>query len=261
MKWLSRLHRWFGLALGLLFVIWFSSGIVMMYAQMPALTEAERLDALPELELEKIALTPAAALAQARIRDAPERTRLHMLGERPAYEFLGDGSMTSVFADNGERFKGYADARAVEIAKAHALRSGVDGRQARRAGRIQTESVVQWTLAGMYRPLMPLHKVEIQGRTLYISDRSRTVYRRSRNNEPYSDDCLARRYPSLDLYPSAQVSTRIVVPSDLVDVRPRDTRLCARHRNRSKTFLVAQARFARRNRPRSDPLSWLARAR
>ena len=87
MEWLIRLHRWLGLALGLLFVVWFGSGIVMMYAQMPVLDESDRIEALPELELERIALTPAAALARAGLRDAPERIRLHMLGGRPASSF------------------------------------------------------------------------------------------------------------------------------------------------------------------------------
>jgi len=45
------------------------------------------------------------------------RVRLHMLAGRPAYEFLGAGSVTSVFADNGEVFEGYSEARAVELAK------------------------------------------------------------------------------------------------------------------------------------------------
>ncbi len=84
---------------------------------MPELTEAERREALPELALDKVALTPAAALARAGIRDAPARVHLHMLAGRPAYEFLGAGSVTSVFADNGEVFEGYSEARAVELAK------------------------------------------------------------------------------------------------------------------------------------------------
>ena len=36
-------HRWMGIALGVLFIVWFVSGIVMMYARMPELGTAERL--------------------------------------------------------------------------------------------------------------------------------------------------------------------------------------------------------------------------
>ncbi len=36
-------HRWLGIAGGLLFVAWFLSGIVLMYAGMPDLPRHERL--------------------------------------------------------------------------------------------------------------------------------------------------------------------------------------------------------------------------
>ena len=35
-------HRWLGIAGGVLFLSWFLSGIVMMYAGMPSLTPEER---------------------------------------------------------------------------------------------------------------------------------------------------------------------------------------------------------------------------
>ena len=43
-------HRWLGIAAGLLFIVWFLSGIVMMYARMPALDPIERLARLPALD-------------------------------------------------------------------------------------------------------------------------------------------------------------------------------------------------------------------
>ena len=36
------LHRYLGVAVGLLMVMWFASGIVMMYVGFPRVTEAER---------------------------------------------------------------------------------------------------------------------------------------------------------------------------------------------------------------------------
>ena len=39
-------HRYLGIAIGLLMVMWFVSGIVMMYVPFPQVKEAERL--LPE---------------------------------------------------------------------------------------------------------------------------------------------------------------------------------------------------------------------
>ena len=42
-------HRWLGIVSGVLFVIWFVSGIVMMYARMPELSASERLVRLPAI--------------------------------------------------------------------------------------------------------------------------------------------------------------------------------------------------------------------
>ena len=52
MKWLKKCvilaHRYLGIALSLLIVMWFASGIVMMYTGgMPRLTTERRLDRLP----------------------------------------------------------------------------------------------------------------------------------------------------------------------------------------------------------------------
>src|SRR4051812_3774197 len=40
-------HRYLGVAIGLLMLVWFVSGMVMMYVQFPRVTEAERLRVVP----------------------------------------------------------------------------------------------------------------------------------------------------------------------------------------------------------------------
>jgi hypothetical protein len=47
-------HRWLGIAGGMLFVAWFLSGIVMMYARMPGLADEERLARAPVLDLSTV---------------------------------------------------------------------------------------------------------------------------------------------------------------------------------------------------------------
>ena len=47
-------HRWLGIAGGLLFVLWFASGIVMIYKRMPVLEPEERLMRLPTLDLSAV---------------------------------------------------------------------------------------------------------------------------------------------------------------------------------------------------------------
>ena len=42
-------HRWLGILSGVLFVVWFVSGIVMIYARMPELGASERLSRLADI--------------------------------------------------------------------------------------------------------------------------------------------------------------------------------------------------------------------
>ena len=56
-------HRWLGVALALFFLLWFPSGIGMMYWDFPAVTAADRLDRAPALNLKTIRLSPAEAYA------------------------------------------------------------------------------------------------------------------------------------------------------------------------------------------------------
>ncbi len=49
-RWLFPAHRYLGIAVGLLMVMWCLSGIVMMYVRYPELPEARRLAALPPID-------------------------------------------------------------------------------------------------------------------------------------------------------------------------------------------------------------------
>jgi hypothetical protein len=99
-KWLIVSHRWLGIALSLLFVVWFASGIVMIYAGgMPRLAADVRLEHLAPLDLTRVALGPAQAAERAEL-DAFGRTTLLTVMGRPAYRFGGRGA-TTVFADTG----------------------------------------------------------------------------------------------------------------------------------------------------------------
>jgi hypothetical protein len=63
---LILVHRYLGIPLSFLFVIWFVSGIGMIYVGgMPTLTPQARLERLPPLDLAAVRLTPSAAAARA----------------------------------------------------------------------------------------------------------------------------------------------------------------------------------------------------
>src|SRR5678809_855586 len=88
-KWLILSHRYLGIALCLLLVMWFASGIVMIYAGgMPALTPEARRAHLTGIDFNRVTLTAAEAASRAGLETPPSATLL-MVQERPAYRFGG----------------------------------------------------------------------------------------------------------------------------------------------------------------------------
>src|SRR5882672_5160411 len=116
--WLLMTHRWMGIAIGVSFVIWSLSGIVLLYYGMPHLTAAERLTRLPVLDAAAIRVSPAEAAAK--IDGEPFRIRVSMLGDRPVYSFNTGrvfGLWTLVYADDGAKFAGFDAAGALAWAR------------------------------------------------------------------------------------------------------------------------------------------------
>jgi uncharacterized iron-regulated membrane protein len=161
-------HRYLGIAISALVIMWFVSGMVMMYAGgMPRITPQLRLERTPELDLASVRLSPAEAVERARAaREAtttgtpgagqprrgpgPGRVQLTTFMDRPAYRM---GS-TTVFADTGEVLRGVSRTDAQRLV---ARFVGVEERQVDHVGTLT--SVDQWTL-GQDRS-MPLDKFQI----------------------------------------------------------------------------------------------------
>lgn len=163
-KWLILTHRYLGIALSLLFVMWFASGIVMMYAGgMPRLTPETRLERLAPLDLARVALTPSDAAARAGVE--PEgRTTLQTVLGRPAYRFGGRDTAT-VFADTGALL----DTVTVEQARAAATQFVADAAAPLTyAGEVSEPD--QWTMT-LARAL-PMHRFDVadgRGSRVYVS--------------------------------------------------------------------------------------------
>ena len=96
--WLIYTHRWLGIVGGLLFIAWFASGIVMMYARMPTVTLDEHACARRAARRVVASVTPFEAATTAK---APSGSaELGMLRGRPVYRFRGR-TARAVFADDG----------------------------------------------------------------------------------------------------------------------------------------------------------------
>ena len=87
----------------MLFLAWFISGIVMMYARMPSLSAEERL-ASPAAA-RSFGRPLRAGRSRGRRRLHPAIIHLSMFSGRPIYRING-GRAELVYADNGDAFEG-----------------------------------------------------------------------------------------------------------------------------------------------------------
>src|SRR6059036_332652 len=147
-------HRWLGIAGCLLFLVWFASGIVMMYARMPELPRSDRLSRLTPIRPEAIGISPADAVRRSGI--APSAIHLSTLEERPVYRLSSARDAVTVFADSGDRLDGVERDRAVAIAAAFAGHASPRPRYD-----AFLERPDQWTLTGVARPAFPLHRIAV----------------------------------------------------------------------------------------------------
>ncbi len=154
-KALILIHRYLGIPMSVLFVVWFVSGVVMMYTGgMPQLSAAARLERLPALELDAVRLSPRDAALAAGIGTEPGSALLVTVLGRPAYRFGGGPFAITVFADDGTELP-ELDAPAARKAAAQFL--GVDESLVRYERLVEAPD--QWTL--LLQRQLPLHKLSV----------------------------------------------------------------------------------------------------
>ena len=179
MKWLVKQailwHRYLGIFFCLFFAIWFLSGVVMMYASMPELTEADRLAHLAQLDLSTVRLSPSDAWAKLQQSDSPLRITIGMVGARPVFRFFpASGKWISVFADDGEVLRSLDPSTAVQVATAYEKLPS-------RAMHVIRElpDVDQWTVDPTFRAYLPFQLVAAEdgnGTEYYVSEATGSVF-------------------------------------------------------------------------------------
>jgi len=205
-RWLVYTHRWLGITGGVLFVAWFFSGVVMMYARMPGLANEERLARAVPLDLSTATVSPLDAARAARVIDddegsqaeltrpgtettaqkrsaeiSIERVRVGMLGDRPVYRFGAGRNETMVFADTATLVEPIEREQAETIARRYA--PGYTG-PLRYDGYVTEPD--QWTLQA--RGLMPMHRFALDDADdtrLYVSEQSGDVVLRTTSRERF----------------------------------------------------------------------------
>jgi uncharacterized iron-regulated membrane protein len=169
-------HRYLGIAISLMCVIWFASGIVMIYAGgMPRLTELMRLDRAPVLDLAQVTLSPADAARRVGTDDG--QAKLISVLERPAYRFQGLRPST-VFADTGEILEDI-DVSTARTVASRFLQVPVE--------RVTFERTLddpdQWTLVNRSGQLHKFRVDDEAGTEIYVSPRTADVAQLTTRNK------------------------------------------------------------------------------
>jgi hypothetical protein len=185
--WLCWTHRWLGIGGCLLFVMWFASGVVMMYVGYPNLTDEERLAGLAPLRFEQARVSPAAAL-----QALPENVRA-LQPRRMGLEMQGGSDAGPVWrivdARGGRHTVSARDARVpgpFDAAQAQAIARAFSGQAGARWA--ETLERDQWTVPQGLNPLRPLHRIALNdaaGTELYVSQRNGEVVRDTTRSERF----------------------------------------------------------------------------
>jgi len=175
------IHRWLGVALSVIFMLWFASGIVMMYWSFPEVSARDRRERAPVLNPSQIKLSPEEAYARLGLDQPAGGAQLTSFDSRPVYRFGGPGGgrggrrgggggSSTVYADDGAIQTEVDDAMVDRVASAWA------GKPVSEAQRVAVEEVDQWTVGGQLRTLRPLYKYTFKdGQQIYIGGRDAEV--------------------------------------------------------------------------------------
>lgn len=151
-RWLYIGHRWTGIALCLLFAIWFLSGVVMMYVPFPSFRAEERVATAPPIRWDDVKVAPDAALETLKLNGFPTDMRLGMSGGIPVYFMTTDDGRQAVSALTGSEITSVDTHQAKVIAEAFLHVPAV---------RIEAVDHDQWTVTKSYARIAPFWRIRM----------------------------------------------------------------------------------------------------
>jgi hypothetical protein len=168
-RWLRRmaflLHRWIGIGLALLMLLWTLSGIVMMYVSFPETTREERLGGLQPLDVGVCCKgVPAGPI---------DKAQVEMFGGRAVLRWTADDTTHLTDLGSGAEVRVGADEARLVAREFMARRFGSTP-----AMTVEPGGLDQWTVYGQFKAYAPLYKVNIRdaaGTVLYVSGKNGEV--------------------------------------------------------------------------------------
>jgi hypothetical protein len=175
-NWVVFVHRWMGITCCVLFLVWFASGIVLIYCRFPQVDAGDRLAREDPLDPGRIHVTPARAYAALHESNSPPtKIRLSVLDGRPVYRFELESRTRLVFADDGRLLDGVGRQMALRIAAAWAESPAS---AASFQGLVSQDD--QWTLDPTVHSYGPFWKFSWpNGEEIYVSQTTGEVVQRT----------------------------------------------------------------------------------
>lgn len=158
-KWLVVLHRYVGIVMGLLMLVWFLSGIVMLFVRWPEVTDHERAAGLPP-----VAWGQCCAFGEIQEVIQVQDASVEDLAGRPVLRF--DGQVLDLVT--GRMVHRISGGEAARVARAYATAHGVAGDP----GRPVAIDRDQWTVTGYFdkhRPFYLFHFDDPARTDIYVS--------------------------------------------------------------------------------------------
>jgi uncharacterized iron-regulated membrane protein len=173
------LHRWMGVTLGLLMLLWCLSGFVLIWAPYPSTTLGShdyRVEGLARLALPEQAALPA-------IPDAAtlSSARVEMLGDRPVISIAWQGEQggRGLFdLSSAQKIEEVGEAEALAVAQTYVARHGIEGVPS--VKRLSERD--EFTVAGYFNAGRPYYEVRLndaEKTLLYISSKTGDVRQRT----------------------------------------------------------------------------------
>lgn len=163
-RWFTVFHRWAGVVLSSLFLIWFLSGAVLHFVGFPAWPGSGGLPHQQPIELDRVLVAPAAAIGGLEA----DGLRLISVAGRPIYiASRADGRPVVVAADTG---------KAVSLFPPSVAGAAAEAFEGQRAVRVSGPIMYdQWIVPNEFDPYRPLYRVRMAdsaGTELHVSART-----------------------------------------------------------------------------------------
>lgn len=174
---LAWFHRWAGIVLCLLFVMWFASGVVLHFVGFPSLPAKERRAHAEVFDARSVRVPPSQALEVAAL-DAPSEVRLLAIDGEPTYLIADATRVVAVGGDTGRLVPMHNAATARRIAGRF---GGAPAAQV--AGPFDYD---QWIVHQQFdrgRPFFRVRLSDSDATDLYVSARTGEVLQRTRRSE------------------------------------------------------------------------------